>query len=745
MISLLVGVLAIAASLVLRAWDPPVMKTIGLSLFDTYQRVKPREYRPAPVRIIDIDEASLKKLGQWPWPRTMIAELASRLTQLGASAIGFDIVFAEPDRTSPKVMAALWRQAGAVDEATETRITKLPDHDDALAEMLAQTPSVLGFVLTGEETEEGAPALPVPKAGIAYGGSNPAPFLNSYQGMTNNLAQLREAAPGIGYFSQDSKDPDRIIRRIALFSVVGDQIYPSLAAETLRVAQGASSFALKSTDASGSVSFGEATGVTKVKIGRAKVPTTPNASMWVYYTKDIPERYIPAWKILGDVETANSTLDQIQGHVVLIGTSAPGLEDLRATPLSAATPGVSIHAQAIEQILLDDYLIRPDWADGLENVLMVAGPLLLILLLPGLGAVWCAIIGGVIATAYLGGSWYAFSRDQLLVSPIYPIFSTSLTYLLVTGWLFVKEQRDRAFIRDAFRLYLAPSLVDKVADQQEQLTLGGEIRELTIMFSDIRGFTAFSEGMTPQELTLFINEYLTPMSDVLMSHGATIDKYIGDAVMAFWNAPLDVPDHARQACKAVLATEIALAELNTGFAARTLNDGRPFPELRIGVGLNTGDCCVGNLGSDQRFNYSCLGDAVNVASRVEGQSKSYGVFCVVGETTYVQCDDYAFLELDLIRVKGKMLPIRIYALFGTPELAQSPDFRALKEAHDGAIKAFRAQEWEQAENLFGKARELGEEAWKLGVLYTLYDDRVRSYRDAPPGDDWDGVYVATSK
>jgi len=741
---LLVGVMAIALSIGLRLTDPPVIKTISLSLFDTYQRIKPREYRPVPVRIIEIDEDSLKRLGQWPWPRPMIAELTRRLTQLGASGIGFDIVFAEPDRTTPKVMAGLWRQAGAVDAATEERIIQLPDHDEIFAEVLGQTPSVLGFVLSGTPPSD-AEDIPKPKAGIAYGGSNPIPFLNTYPGMTNNLPLLREAAPGAGYFSQHSRDPDRIIRRIALFSVVEGQIYPSLVAETLRVAQGASSFALKSSDASGSVSFGDAAGVIKVKIGGAKVPTTANSSIWIYYTEDVPERYIPAWKILGDIETANSLIEQIQGHIVLIGTSAPGLEDLRATPINSATPGVSIHAQAMEQILLGDYLVKPDWADGLENVLMVAGPVLLIFLLPGLGAIWCAAIGGILAASYLGGSWYAFSREQLLVSPVFPIFSASLTYVLVTGWLFIKEQRDRAFIRDAFRLYLAPALVDKVADNQEQLILGGEIRELTIMFSDIRGFTAFSEGMTPQELTLFINEYLTPMCDVLLNHGATIDKFIGDAVMAFWNAPLDVPDHARRACDAVLDSKIALARLNEGFAERTLNDGRPFPELRIGVGLNTGDCCVGNLGSDQRFNYSCLGDAVNVASRVEGQSKSYGVFAVVGETTHAQCDDYALIELDLIRVKGKLKPIRIYSLLGNPELEQSAVFQSLKQAHEGAIKAFRAQLWDEADALFGRAREIGGDEWNLHVLYNLYDARVANYREASPGDDWDGVYIATSK
>ncbi|NNF76677.1 MAG: adenylate/guanylate cyclase domain-containing protein, partial [Rhizobiales bacterium] len=352
-----------------------------------------------------------------------------------------------------------------------------------------------------------------------------------------------------------------------------------------------------------------------------------------------------------------------------------------------------------------------------------------------IGPLWCAVLGGIIVAWCAGGSWYAFSQHLYLFDPVYPVLGSTAVYLTVSGVLFLTAERERRSVRRAFSQYLAPEMVERLADDPEGLKLGGEDKELTILFSDVRGFTKISEKLNSQELTKLMNAFLTPMSDTLMEHGATIDKYIGDAIMAFWNAPLDVDDHATKSCSGALAMLERLKDVRkeTGH------------DIQVGIGLNTGICSVGNFGSNQRFNYSALGDAVNLSSRIEGLTKGYGVPILVGQATMQAAPGFAFLEVDLIRVVGKQKPELVSALLGGPELANDSAFQTMKEHHDTGLQAFRKQIWDEASDAFALARATACGGPSREVIYDLYATRIAAYQAAPPPQDWDGVTDATSK
>lgn len=737
---LLIGFLALLLAVGIRVADPVLIQQARFAVFDTYQRLAPRPYRDAPVRVVDIDDESLRRFGQFPWPRTLVADLVVRLQQLGAATIAFDIVFPEPDRTSPAQFASLLPDDGTTSDLRR-ELLALPDNDGVLAQAIAAAPVVLGFSMSSRDNG----TRPAVKPGFAFAGSDPAAFVANYPGAIANLPAFEAAAKGNGSFGiGEQSGATGIVRQVPLLQAVGGQLYPSLSVEALRVAQGAGTLVVRSSDASGQIAVGRPTGVTAIKIGAIDVPVTDTANMWMHYTETAPVRMVPAWEVLeATAATAAAVAEKVQGRIVLIGTSASGLLDLRSTPLHAFEPGVLIHAQALEQMILGDFLRRPAWAVGVELVALVALGAVVLLLLPRIGPLWSASM--MLGAVGLGVavSWLAYARGNLLFDPVYPGIAVLIVYFAMTAVLFFRTEQQRRYVRQAFSRYLAPALVDRLADSPEQLVLGGEIRELTLMFSDIRGFTTISERMDPQELTRFINEFLTPMSGIILDEGGTIDKYIGDCIMAFWNAPLSVDGHPRRSCRAALAMRAQLAELNEAWRAQSAQAGRAFSDISIGIGVNTGSCCVGNMGSQQRLEYSVLGDTVNLASRLEGQSKAYGVDIVIGETTQAGAPDLAALELDLIRVKGKNQPVRIFTLLGDETVAESPAFRTLRDAHDAMLQAYRAQRWDEADATLTRLRGLGGDG--LAHLYDLYAERVLQFRDAAPGEAWDGVHIAQTK
>ena len=723
----------IVASLVLRVWDPNPVARLRSLVFDTYQRMSPRVFDPAlPVRIVDIDEDSLKAIGQWPWPRTVLADLVDKLAAAGAAAIGFDIVFPEPDRMSPANALRFWLKSDSL-QGLKEEIDSLPSNDQVFAEAIGKAPVVLGFIGAPQGT-----SIPETKAGFAHGGDDPKLFVPYYPGAASSLKEMQDNAQGTGSLNW-IPEHDQIIRRMPIVISVGETLYPSFAADLLRLAQGASTYVVKSSGASGEKAFGEKTGIVKVRIGDFEVPTEANGQMWIRFTPESKERYLPAWKVLNGEIGA----DDIAGRILIIGTSAAGLLDLRATPLDAAVPGVSLHAQAVEQILQGTFLERPDFATAAELVYILALGALIAFLIYRLGALGGAVFCGIAIAAVIGISWYAFKSLGLLVDPIYPAIALAAIYLVGTLVIFLRTERERNRVRHAFSHYMAPALVERLADDPSRLKLGGETRDMTLLFSDVRGFTTISEGLDAEELTRFLNSLFTPLSNIILEEQGTIDKFMGDAVMAFWNAPLDDNAHPSHACNAALRMMGEMERLNALWQEEAEAKGRSFKPVKIGIGLNTGVCCVGNLGSETRFDYSVIGDNVNVASRLEGQSKTYDVSTVVGESTTARAPDFAFLELDLLKVKGKTEATRAFALLGDSAVKQSRDFTLLAERHCEFLARYRARDWDAAEALSRECEKLNTS--RLDKLYTLYRERIAYFRMNPPPPQWDGTAEALSK
>jgi class 3 adenylate cyclase len=804
--------------------------------------------------------------------------LVERLAQAGAVAIAFDIVFSERDRSSPEQALKVWPQTLEVIALRES-VAALPSHDGMFAQSIAQAPVITGFVLTHNEGTE----RPARKSSFAIAGDNPKPFVLGFEGAVLNLPEIEAAAPGNGAFNS-TPEADLVVRRVPFVLRLGDQLYPSLAAEALRVAQGARTYVIKSSGASGVTAFGEKTGIDAIGIGQMKVRTDANGRVMLHYTESMPERFISAWQVLDDGFDPNL----VAGQIIFIGTSAAGLHDLRATPLQRAIPGVEIHAQMIEQVLTGEFLERPAFANAVELAFILVLGLLLIVLLPLTGAVWGSIIGGLAVAAAVGGSWYAFDGHRWMIDPIVPSAMVLLVFLSDTVISYLTSEAQRRQVRGAFSRYLSPVVVERLAEHPEQLQLGGDLRDMTIMFSDIRGFTTISERFKddPRGLTSLVNRALTPMTEAVLAQAGTIDKYIGDCLMAFWNAPLDDDRHASHACTAALAMFQAVDRLNVELAAEapagagdgsadpspageTGNGHHPDPgsdsleglkeqakqglaeaqyalgkayrdgagvakdpaeaahwfeaaaeqgyakaqrhigtryaeghgvpqdivraimwltlatqqglvtaemslqevldsasaeqrneaerklrtwqakttqaasiEINIGIGISTGPCLVGNLGSDQRFDYSVLGDPVNLASRLEGQTKNYGVGIVINETTRSLAPEFAALELDLIAVKGKSEAVRIYGLLGNAETAEDSDFQELARQHQAMLAAYRNQRWHEARELMEACSVLDP---SLNRLYDVYRDRIGQYEKTPPGRNWDGVFVALTK
>jgi adenylate cyclase len=732
----LLVVALIGGAIFLRYEDPFFVRALRLIAFDHFQRLDPPKYDPElPVRIVDIDEASLAKIGQWPWPRTTVRDLLAELAAKGAAVVAFDVLFAEPDRTS---LEAIVKQLPASRAAAVTAaMAGRPSNDQQFADEIEKTPTVLSTVL-GQGTATTLPA----KAGFVFGGDDPRPFLQEFDVATPNLPPFEQATHGIGAFNWVA-DRDQIVRRVSLMFRLNDAFVPSLAAEALRIAQGASTYLLKASNASGETAFGQSTGLNHIRIGDIIVPTDSAGGVFLKFRHYNKAEYIPAWKVLaGEVSP-----DDIEGKIILVGTSAPGLLDLRATPVDAAVPGIDVHAQVLEHLLTGTFLERPDYAPALEEFVILALGIMLAVVLPRVSAKASAAIGLLTIALVLLGGWAVYQYASIFLDPSYPALVLGFMTAGITLYTYNTAEVQRAHIRSAFGQYLAPALVEQLAQSPEKLVLGGEERDMTILFSDVRGFTAISEVYKddPQGLTSLMNRLLTPLTNTIIDHDGTVDKYIGDAVMAFWNAPLDVAHHEHSACAAALAMLDNVRALNQQRQEETASAGQPFLPFRIGVGVNTGRCVVGNLGSDLRFNYSVLGDPVNVASRLEGQTKYYGVPIILGSRTGEKAKEkFALLELDLIAVKGKTEPETIYALLGSEDLAGDIRFQELRKLYSTMLYCYRSRDWDGAREAVELCRA-SENHFGLTSLFDLYRTRIAAFRESAPPADWAGVFVAETK
>jgi len=733
-IPLIVSLLVLSLALFIKASDFPIVSQLQLKVFDTFQKKHPRKYTEQPIKIIDIDDQSLSKLGQWPWPRNTLADLINKLNEAGAAAIALDIVFAEEDRTSPKHILKLWHK----EKDLSYLLNELPDHDNIFADAIANANVATGFVLIHKATKEKAKI----KAGFSFTGDDPRPSLAPFIGYVKSLDDIEEAGEGNGALNS-IPDADGILRRMPTIFRVGNNFVPSLSSEVLRIAQGAKGYIIKSTGASDEESFGQSSGITAIKNGEFEIPTDSTGKFWLYYTPYVADRYIPAWKII------ENQIDpkEIEGKILLIGTSAAGLRDIRSTPLNPTSSGVEVHTQALEQILTGEYLKRPDWMKGAEIITMVITGLILIVMMLNLSAIWGALFTIASLSYAIWFSWIAFKEYHFLIDPVTPGIAIILLYLSASLSRYISSENEKKQVRNAFSHYMSPALVDQLARNPDSLQLGGEIKNLTLLFCDIRGFTTISENFDAHGLTQFINRFLTPMTTIILDNKGTIDKYMGDCIMAFWNAPLNDEQHTQHACISALQMIKELDVLNAKLEAEAKEAGKQFIPIHIGIGLNTGDCCVGNMGSDQRFDYSVLGDDVNLASRLEGQSKTYGVDIVIGENTQKSVANMATIELDLITVKGKTKPIRVYTLLGNEELAQNSDFINFAKTFHQMLDEYRDKKFKEAEKTLRKAQQIHEKISDINItgLFDLYYTRISAFIKSPPPKEWDGVFIATSK
>jgi adenylate cyclase len=711
----------------LRIADPAGLEEIRLRTFDTFQLIDPRVKTARPVTIIDIDEKSLAKLGQWPWPRTRIADMIINLTRLGAVVIAFDIVFAEPDRLNTDAVADTIRY---LDEVTRAKLRALPSNDQIFADAIRRSRVVLGESGLPEVLSAFDKSLPV--TGLAMLGEQPQRFLLDFPGLLRNIHALEEAAAGRGLFSI-KPERDGIVRRVPMLMQAQGTVLPSLSFEILRVVTSTRTILVKS----------EKSGLKSVAVSGLELPTDLNGRLWLHFAHRDPSIYISALDVL-DESVAPAA---IAGKLVLIGTSAAGLNDIKSTPVDPAVPGVEVHAQVLESALTRSLLSQPNYGIVVELCAAILLGILVIAFAPLLGPITLVAVGALFASLLIGTSWYFYAKHRMLIDFTYPLLSTTAIYLTLIFTSFVREQAQRRQIRSAFGQYLSPALIEQLAQSPEKLVLGGEQREMTIMFSDVRGFTTISESYKndPQGLTALMNRFLTPLTNAILDRKGTIDKYMGDAIMAFWNAPLDDKQHQLHACEAAIDMLERIDVLNQERAIEAKESGQTFIPLNVGVGLNTGVCVVGNMGSDLRFDYSVLGDSVNLASRLEGQSKEYGFPIIVGSKTALAVKDkFAILELDFIMVKGKKEPEVIYAVAGREETAHSARFQRLRNLTIEMLACYRSRDWDGALGAIERGRRT-DEAGALELLYNLYEARIQGYQNKPPPEDWNGAFALLTK
>ena len=715
-------------------------------VFDYYQEIKPREVptpENKPVTIIDLDEQSLETIGQWPWPRNIIAQMVENLMQMGAVLVAFDIVFAEPDRMNPSSVAST---LVGLDDATKEKLLGLKSNDQIFADVIRKSRVVLGQAGRPSETE-GVKGPPVKKSvavqKLSKSASEPYVFIPKFPSLVRNVPVIEQAATGRfgghGIFSV-VPGKDGIVRNVPAFFGHDGQYFPALAIEMLRIATGRPTILAKVNDA----------GMVEAAIAKGLTVTTDRiGQVWPYFSKRDWDKYVSAAKVLdGTADPA-----KIKGKLTIVGTSAVGLRDIRSIPTERDIPGVEVHAQLIEAIVHSKYLVRPNYADVAELSILLVGGIIMIILVPWVGAKWTAVLFIMVAGGSMGTSWYLFSEKLYLLDATYAVFGIAVMYTSMTYAGYAREEAERRQTRDAFSKYLSPDMVKRVAGDPGALKLGGDQRKMTLLFCDVRGFTTISEQFDAVGLTALINKLLTPLTNVILKRKGTIDKYMGDCIMAFWNAPLDDDDQEFNGCTSALAMLGEMEPLNERLRLEAEAEGRKHIPLKVGIGLNTGTCVVGNMGSDMRFDYSVLGDAVNLAARLEGQSKSYGMNVVLGPNTRNEIKDrLATIDLDYIQVKGKTTGTYIYGLMGDGEVLADPKFVKLQRLIFDAQETYRAQQWDDAQQMFDEIRDLGSDAnkpWKLEanlhVLCDLYDERIAEYKANPPAPDWDGVFIATSK
>lgn len=706
--------LILLAGLAISMTSISLIEVIQLKVFDQYQKTWPRTDNEFPVYVIDIDEKSLSEIGQWPWPRTVLAELVkTSFETYSLSGMAFDMVFAEPDRTSPEFVSQNW----PLSKSEKSTIQSLPEHDDVFAKTIQNYNVVAGIAFNFEEQTRNNDDM-MPRVSLS-GVSSYGEWLSSAENVTRNISEIEESSHGLAHFNM-VPEVDSIVRSVPAFIEFKGHAYPSLSIELLRVAMDQKSY----------IAFAEENaGLTGFRLGRTPIiiPVDKGGRIWTRFKHYSRDQYISASDIL------NKRLPEgyFDNGLAFLGTSAPGLFDLRSSPLDAVVPGVDIHKQTLETILSGEFLQRPWWSEMFPTVFTLISGILLIVLVNRFGSIWAGIVAVSMLFTSISVSVIAFKNYGYLIDATVPTATLVFMFMMQNFIKYAREEASKKQIRNAFSHYLSPELVTKLSESSDGLQLGGEQKNMTILFSDIRSFTSISEKLTPEELSGLLNDYLTPMTEIIMNSEGTIDKYMGDAIMAFWNAPLDTPNHAYLSCKSARDMELRLEELNVELTERGL------PNLAVGIGINTGMCSVGNMGSKQRFDYTVMGDSVNLASRLEGQSKQYGVITIASSFTKDVVPEAEFLFLDLVAVKGKTEPVALYELIGIDETVSDDLLHDQKAAADG-FKAYQNREWAKAEKLYKSLKV-------HNTLKELFLDRIKAYKKTPPAKDWNGAFISQTK
>ena len=764
-----------------RISDPEFVQVLRLKYFDQLQIKYPRVTEGQTYSVIvDIDEKSLREIGQWPWPRTVLADLFNKSREAGMLVLGLDVLFAEKDRTSPELIAEDVKERSP---EIANLLKTLPSNESLAMEAMKAFPTVIGH--SGLDVQGDANRNDIKDTSVkVFLGKNKKPkdWLIKYPGLLANVTEFEKAASGAGTVSV-AEEPDGIIRRVPLISNVAGVVRPTLGLDMIRVAFKGNSIATRT----GLNGVEEIIIQTKA-IGNASIPTDENGRVWIYYgesdsiKKENSRRYYVS---AVDIINGKVGKDRLSGKLGILGTSATGLKDIRPTPVEDRMPGVEIHANLIDTVIsailyytsnknanaVYNQSIKKGMSESEalaeKNKVKINGaPFLksganmkfyesLFTILLGFFITLSALRFGPIVNislliSIIGAAFYLsiklFLEEKTLFDPTFAGVSTFIIYFGNTFANYLRDANEKKQIRGAFSQYLSPALVEQLADDPDKLVLGGETKKMTFLFCDVRGFTTISESFKsdPQGLTKLINRFLTPLTNEIINVNGTIDKYMGDCIMAFWNAPIDVEGHEKMACDATLRMHKAMKELNDIREEEAKVENKKFLELKIGIGLNTGGCVVGNMGSDQRFDYSVLGDAVNLASRLEGQSKSYGVKTVIGpETNESVKDTYATLQLDMIAVKGKKEAVTIFTLLGDSIFKQSSEFKNLESKHKKILENYFNQKWEECLKEIKTAKTLCNNL--MSEYYDIMTLRINEFKENPLPNDWDGVYIATSK
>ncbi len=716
-------------------WSPPEwMRFLEYNTYDVLLRQRPKPPMGDMTVIVDIDEKSLATVGQWPWPRYQIALLLGRLKEYGALAVGMDIVFSEPDQTSPDRIQERLKSLG-VDMDFTGLAPALRDNDRLLAQNLAQGPFVLGYFFTFSEADSAQGAgraecqLPPPRLSLrrAANAANALVRVSEANSVVCPLPVLSQAGKWAGFFNS-APDQDNLVRWVPLVISWKDTLYPSLAISTLMRGFGAKNAVLSvqnneygAQDMSLNLDLGP--------LGKRSIPLDKAGRILLDFrgpAKTFP--YISA----SDVIAGKIAPDAVAGKLVYIGTSARGLEDIRATPVDQAFVGVEAHATATDMILANSFLRHPLDAWYIEQILVVLLGIGVTVMLIFTRSAWVALMSVLSGAGVWFGATWSFNTSNYYLSPLNPLMVLSANFTLLTFLKFLREERQKRFIQSAFSQYLSPKVVDQIVAQPDKLTLTGEEKDVTILFSDVRGFTTLSEKLPPNKVVALLHEYLTPMTRLITENSGTLDKFIGDAIMAFWNAPIDVPGHPRLALQSAMGMLEELDRLNRGFQERY-----GF-EIHIGIGLNVGLVRVGNFGSADLFDYTIIGDNVNLCSRLEGLTKYYHQKLLVTQAMKDQAGEgFLYQEIDRVLVKGKREPVTILTVH---PMDRAGALAGELAAWDAALTLYRTGDFTPAlAGMESLAAETGND------LYTLYAGRCRTLIANPPGPEWNGVFEHTTK